>query len=333
MSFFGLITHWLPATILFALGVTAAVFAWLSFNSLGEPVAYGRRSRRANWIRVCTMATLTVLCFVLSLWGFTHTVIGVNTKAIVVDKTRGQVIGTMRSSGLTSKPMFATVVEFPGAVNAPVCIDFTPSVKGGYGVKLNTCFFINGNKVDWLSQFTRYNPKDFEALKSTWQSALSPLVAGKVKDYAPDQLTSERAAVANDIKNATSDWFASEQISVTLISLANWDFTNPEVGKIYDSAIAAQAQRSVSEASLDAVETQIQVMKSLADGQVATMESLGLMSEDARVKWLTLQYLANLRQAPSAVILDTSGNAVPAIPALQAPAVTAPVSATTVVTP
>lgn len=306
MSILGFLTGWFVASLGLVLGVVCLIWAV-------------NRLYRSDTLFAAVAGVGMVMFGLLFLHAATNVVVGPNDRAVVVESTTGQVIGDVRTPGLTGVPLFGPqVITFPGAQNLEVCNDFTPSVKGGYGVKLTTCFYFNAGSVDWVTQFKRYNRYSFDALKAAWFNQLSPLVAEVVKNVTPQQLTAERGSVAELMLSTMQPWFKKEGILVNSMSLPNWDFSNADVARVFDQTIVAQTAQAQEQAKFDAAQitrkTELYVVETqqlVAAEQWKALNALGITTEAGRLEWVKLQWLVGAK--PLMLIVDTTAG-VPAVP-------------------
>lgn len=270
---------------------------------------------------------LTVVCIFGFVFSATHGVIGVNKRAVVVSWATGSIVNETRSPGLTSLP-FATgrILIFNGGTSEQVCYDFTPSVLGGYEVRMKTCFLLNLRAVDWVAQYSKY-ATGYGDTVAIWGNQLAQYVAVAVKEYRPQDLTAKRDEVTDKIKTSTAPWLENEGIPVAGVALANWDFSNAQVAKAYDDTVIAQTRVMVAQADYNAAVTQRDVDTFRADTANMVLASrttalldavkrLGITSDQAKVDYLTLQWLAGV--SPSdlrSIILNMGTEQVqPAVP-------------------
>ncbi len=315
MSVLGWLANGWAATLFIILGLVSFVLTlWMAITYFDQ---YANKRKR---VILAVVFLLSTFLFGLgSHFSLTHRVIPFNQQGIVLDKTTGSIVGSMRESGLTTRPILSSEVKkFPAGTQQEVCWDFLPSVKGGYEVKLTTCFYLDLSRVDWVEHVTEYNTFNFETIKAAWGNQLAPKVAEAVKEYTPANLTAERGAVVKSINTETGSWFEAEQVPLVRVSLAFWDFTNPEVAKAFDDTVVAQTLSAKEQAEFDAAaierqtknykaDTDIQVLEKLTRGQLDAMRSLGIESEDAVIRFLTLQWLLSLERPPENLIISTTG--------------------------
>jgi hypothetical protein len=260
------------------------------------------------------MAVVEIFLIWVFIFGNTHRVVPLNHKGVVIDRTVGNIIGATRNSGLTNVPFFgSTLYLFPSASNQQVCYDFTPSVKGGYEVKMNVCFYIDMSKMNWVKQIERYNQYDYNNLVKVWIAQVSPKVAESIKEFMPADLTGQRAKVSQTILHATEEWFDSENMKLNNVAVANWNFTNPAVSQAYDQTVIAQTAQMRAQAELDAAKTKLEAIQTMAEGQSVALKKLGIVGENATVQWLYLQYLQGLNATPIVVVNSGSGNSSPIV--------------------
>jgi hypothetical protein len=270
-----------------------------------------------------------VLAITLCLFAFvchTHRVVGVNERAIVINRWSGQIVGDTRPSGTTTIPFLSgRVLSYPAEKSHEKCDDFTPSVQGGYEIKTHICFYFDASTVDWVNQFRRYNQSYTALSQGPWKNQLSPQVALATRNYIPSDLTNQRDKVTQDLFTTTGAWFKGEGITLNSIVLQNWDFTDAKIRDQYNQTIASQNQTLVYEQQLVAAqkqrdlqlyqqETKNEVLAAAARGELAYLNSLGVTDPDTIARILTIQYLQNLPTPPQNVILSTGGNVPPSAP-------------------
>lgn len=312
----------------FASGVWSVVFGLL-FLVMAVFLVYFLAIVEGGWEKIIG-TVFFFLGIVFCIWGFffsmTHRVVPVNERGIVYDATTGSIVGEPRGSGLTSIPFFGSrIVTFPASINYQACQDFTPSVKGGYEVKLTTCFYIDASQVDWVLQFKRYNQFEVAKILEIWRNQVAPNVAGAMKEYTPQQLTYERDTISQVILKSVKPWFDKEGIPVNSVSLVNWDFTNKDVSAAFDQTILANTKQAQEQALFDAskvkrdrelfeADTRVQVANRVATGQKDAMQVLGIKSEEGVLQWFMLQWLQGLPTPPGNLILSLGEKLPVAVP-------------------
>ena len=303
MDFLGFLANGWCGWIAFLLFIIFAILTLVNIfndNGLGKIVSI-------------ILGIVAILMFVEFIHGNTHRVIPLNYKAVVVDSTTGNIVGNTRNSGMIDFPFFgSSVYQFPSVTSQPICRDFTPSVKGGYEVKINVCFYADTSKMDWVGQIKKYNQYDYETLVNTWVPQIAPKVAESIKDNIPSDLTEKRAEVSTAIMKSTKEWFASENMQLNNVALTNWNFTNPEVSKAYDQTIIARTLEMKAQAELDAAKTRLEALETMSKGQATSMKELGIYGENAVVQWLYLQWLQGLDTTPI-VVVGSGNNTAPII--------------------
>lgn len=189
-----------------------------------------------------------------------------------------------------------------------------------------TCFYINLSQVDWLDQYSRY-ATGYDGLLNVWKNQLAQYIAFAVKEYKPQQLTEERNKVAEGIEAQVRPWFQSEEIPLSRVYLANWDFTNEEVGKAYDQTVIAQTKQIVAEAEYDAAETRRKtaeyeaetanlVVTSRTEVLREALDELEIDSEEWIIQYLTIQWLREVDPTSlRSIVLNVGGQQVqPTVP-------------------
>lgn len=308
-------TAWLLTVVGSALAVGAVYgcFSLLSERPLriGVTVAAG--------IAAITLCMFAFVCH-------THRVIGVNERAIVINRWTGQIVGDTRPSGTTRIPFLSSrVLTYPAEKSHETCDDFTPSVQGGYEIKTRVCFYFDASTVDWVNQFRRYNLSYTPLSAGPWQNQLSPQVALATRAYIPSDLTNQRDKVTQDILMTTGAWFKGEGITLNSVVLQNWDFTDAKIRDQYNQTIASQNQALVYEQQLVAAqkqrdlqlyqqETKNEVLAAAAQGEIAYLKALGVTDPDTIARILMIQYLQNLPNPPQNVVVSTGGNVQPSVP-------------------
>lgn len=265
-----------------------------------------------------------ILGVALLLFAITNFVVPLNQQGVVIDQTTGRIFGTF-NSGMGYKPLLGSYVSyFPVGTNIEECQEYTPSISGGYEVKLKVCYYIDTTKIDWGKMIMKYNKFDYVELKKTWVSQLMQYVAISVKDLSPQQLTFERDKVVASIKAGTSPWFENENMKLSMVVLANWDFVNKAVADAFDQTIQYQTLKNKAEAELQAAEverkkklyvqeTENQVLKTKVDGQVNAMKTLCTLASEDGMDCLTYLYLSEKGASPT-LIINSGGSTVPVLP-------------------
>jgi len=265
-------------------------------------------------------AGVLVVVEIFLVWAFifsgTHRVVPVNSIAILENTMAGKIENTLQS-GLVETPFIGYELHmFPAVQNLQICNEFTPSVKGGYGVKTNICFYINSSAVDWKAQVKSYNSWDTNALVGAWYNQVAGIVGDTIKEYSPADLTGNKLAISELLYGKVNPKFNQLGVQLNSVQFMNWDFQSAEMSAEYDKTITAQTQSIQAEAELARAEverktrmykqdTEILAMTQWVEAQKKQMELLELESEEAKLDWLKLQWL---RENPNSTVIVTMGN-------------------------
>lgn len=264
------------------------------------------------------------------IYSATHRVIPHNNVALTV--TASEVSTKLQGPGLAKKPLLASFRYFPSASQAELCQKYTPSVKGGYGVNIDLCFYFDASGVDWSSMVSRYGTTDTGTIYKRWQNQLSPFIAGSTKEFTPAELTDERAKVSSIIRESITPWFVDESVTLSRVALTNWDFSNPDVGAAFDKAIVYQnlvteenARKAAAEVSRGRQLYEVETANLVAKEQSKVLVNLSLEDDMAKVQFLFMQQLFTNPEALKAVVLNVGGSGT----GVSLPSTSAPVVAST----
>lgn len=259
-------------------------------------------------------SVFTVVIFLLYTFSCTHFITAINEKSIVIDWTRGKLIGTY-TSGLNKKPFFSKVINRPSNPQMEVGITYAPSVKGGYEINCTFTLYVDASKVDWGKQYTRYGMEDFEDIKRLWHNKTKTMLADIVKACAPQEITENRAKIQKLALDAFKTYFDSEEIPLVDLQFVNWDFSDQNIKNAFNNAVKEQTQKATAQANLDASDIQIQTMEKMAAAKRKAIDILGLEDQNAISNWLIIQYLNEHPNSTQNIILNIGGGSVsPAIP-------------------
>ena len=293
--------------------VSTWVFVIVAIILLSIAVGVLSEDRKTSIVLV-----VAALVFV-GLWLFSasHRIVSVNYQGVIFSGNDGKVLNQVKS-GLANKPFFGWISEFPDVTNQEMCPVFSSSASGGYGVNITLCFYYNASAVDWSNQIGLSGKVNFEEIQSIWVNQLAQIVAETVKDFQIADLTNKRQQVAERLFNKTQPFFNNYGVTLNQVVVNNWDFSNPEVGKLFDDTIQAQTIQAQEDAKLKASETarkrqlyEAETEVLLATEKAKVAKSLGLDS-DAMVQYLWIQALSDSGKMPEMLILTTANQ--PVIP-------------------
>ena len=226
----------------------------------------------------------------------THRVVPINERWVVINKIKAKVDGGVRKSGITQKPLLGTkILKFPGAKEQPFCVDYTPALKEGYEISTHICGVYDASNLDWVKIYTQYNFSEEAQMLSYWANQSKELVSLALKEVNYTKITTDRAGVATEIRDALLPWFTDFGVDVSRIQLSNWDFTSAEVRLEVDRASAASMKSTVESQLLEAakiarkrqlyeVETANQILEKRGSGLEELMESLGITEDSAKAE-------------------------------------------------
>lgn len=261
---------------------------------------------------------ILVICWYTAATGF---FVPVNQVALLVDNANGTVIGNKLPAGIQHRSILNTdYLLYPAATEQEWCADYTPSIQGGFEVKLTICVYYDASNTDWASIFSKTNKRSDGEVYAYWQNQLRSTVAETVKTLQRVDLTDNRATVQESLKKAMGTWFNELGIAVISVKLPNWDFTSDSVRQAFDDNATSQAgllqakanlEKAASERELQLfqADTQIQVLDALAKGQSAALDELKINSDQARA-WFLIQreIVALMASRPDATIVVSVGS-------------------------
>lgn len=231
-----------------------------------------------------------------------------NQRGVVINAITADVGNTVLEPGMHNLGLFGNLHQFPAASEVQLCNNFTPSVKGGYGVVLSVCYYANTTQVNWVEQYRKYNTLDYNALTAIWFNKLTPLVASTVKDYNPQDLTDRREAILLSLAEVSAPVFTTDGVELGYVSLVNWDFTSPEIKAAFDKSAVANTLVAEERAKLAAAEKrreremyEAETANAVASQYIKGIQSLGMKSEDV-MQYLTIRTLIEQGTLPQVVI-------------------------------
>jgi hypothetical protein len=249
-------------------------------------------------VRLFALISLTFAILFALGWHYsaTHRVVPINERWVIINKIKAKVDGGVRGSGITQKPLLGTeILKFPGAKEQPFCVDYTPALKEGYEITTHVCGVYDASDLDWVQIYAQYNFTEEAQMLNYWASQSKELVSSALKEVNYTKITTDRAAVANEIRDSLTPWFSEFGVNVSRIQLSNWDFTSAEVRLQVDQASAASMKSTVETQLLEAakiarkrqlfeVETANQILEKRGLGLKELMESLGIEDDNAKAE-------------------------------------------------
>lgn len=259
----------------------------------------------------------------------THAVIPLDQVAVVENTNTGQIDGDLRPAGIVNVPFSGTsLLYFPSQKSYQWCDDYHPAAAGGIAIKITPCWNVDLSGVDWKSLVIKTGKTNATDILASMHNLLSDRVASVVRTQTIDQL-GDQVTISASLKEKAGDVF--KDIPLNSVSIQNWDFENPEVGKAYDQAAVSQTGKLVAEADQKAAlaerdaqvtraTTQNQILALQTTGLAQAMSALGIVDSQSRAavlqERLLLDYLAAHPNAT--IIVSAGGNAVNAGPAIPA---------------
>lgn len=262
-------------------------------------------------------------------WFQTHRIVPVNHVG-VSRSTFSQDLQGLHEPGIASKPFFGSMYQYPASTRYEKCEQYTPAIKGSYGIVLDLCFYYNTGQVDWLEEIYSTGSLNAGSIMGVWRNSIVGDVARSIKKYTPEALSDNRAEVERAIFENVSPWFDERGVPLTGISFKNWDFASAEVAKAFDESIVSQRriteQTALYEAakiSRDRETFEAETARLVAERQKEALNTLGL-SGQAAVDYLWIKLLGEQGKAPDVLILNGTSNVPVSIP-LPTPKQTQPV--------
>lgn len=261
---------------------------------------------------------VTLFVFSSAWWFQTHRIVA--TQYVGVSKAAlSQELKGLYQAGVIPKPFFGDVHQYPASSSFERCEQYTPAIKGSYGITLDLCFYYNTGNVDWLKEVNRTGSLDANYIMSVWRNSIVGDVARSVKEYTPEALSDNRSDVEAEIFNNVSPWFAERGIPLVRVSFKNWDFTSPEVASSFDASIVSQRKITEQNALLEAAKIsrereryEAETAKLVAEWQKEALDELGLEGQSA-IDYLWIKMLSEQGKSPDVVILGAA-NAPVSIP-------------------
>ncbi len=252
---------------------------------------------------------------ILSISGFawfqTHRIIPVQQVGVVQNSITQELSGSF-PAGLVSKPFFGKVYHFPASSSYERCEQYTPAIKGSYGIILDLCFYYDTANVDWVNEIQETGSLEVGKIWSVWRNSIVGDVAESVKEYTPEALSANRAEVELAIYNNIKDWYVERGIPLVSISLKNWDFASEQVATQFDESIVSQRRITEQTALLEAAqvsrqreEYEAETARIVAELQRKSLEELGFEG-DVAIQYLWIKAMVEAGQMPDVIILGTS---------------------------
>lgn len=259
------------------------------------------------------LTVLAVLAFAGGFWFQTHRIVPVNNVGVARASFSQELSGPF-PAGVVSKPFFGNVSNFPASTDMERCENFTPAIKGAYGITMDICFYYNTGAVNWLTEIESTGSLNAGSIMAVWRNSLVGDVARTVKDYTPEALSEDRSAVELAIFESVNPWFVERGVELTRLSLKNWDFTDPTVAAAFNEGIVSQRRIAEEAALMSAAELrrnretyEAETSRMVAETQKQSLDQLGLEGE-AAVQYLWIKALLELNKAPDVLILNGGGN-------------------------
>lgn len=261
---------------------------------------------------------LSIIMAVVGAWGQTHRI--VNTQHVGISKsTFSQELRGLYPSGITTKPFFGSIYQYPSSSSFERCEKYTPAIKGSYGITLDLCFYYDTGNTDWLKEINRTGSLDAGHIMSVWRNSVVGDVAKSVKDYTPEALSDNRVGVEKSIFENVLPWFSERGVPLMRVSFKNWDFTSPDVAKSFDDSIVSQRKITEQTALFEAAKIsrerelyEAETARQVAEQQKLSLNLLGLTG-DAAVQYLWIKVLSENNKTPDILILG-AGNTPVSIP-------------------
>lgn len=301
---------------------SAVLFFILALAALG--IALSLIVSDDNRLRLLSILAIAFFILFAFAWHFsaTHRVVPINERWVITNKIKARIDGSVRSSGLTTKPLLGTkIIKFPGAREQPFCIRYTPALKEGYEIFVDVCGNYNAAGLDWVEVYSEYNFTEEEQMLEYWANQSKEVVSLALQEVNYSKITKERPAVSTKIREQLNPWFDQFGVSVSNIKMSNWDFTSEEVKKQVDAASAASMRTTVESQLLEAakiarerqqyeVETANLILDDRANGLEALFNQLDISSDNAKAELASQMTWFTLAQNPPEgvqIILSVGG--------------------------
>lgn len=284
--------------ILFAIAFVAVIWAILDGD---------------NGTRVFVGVVAVVLLFG-ALYAQTHTI--VPTQSVGISRNSlSQELSQELPPGLQSKPFFGRIYTFPSSTATEYCTQYNPSLKGSYGVNVDLCYYINTENVNWRNEVESTGSLDSNFIWNVWRNSVVSRVAEAIKTYTPEQVSENRDVVEAKIFENVTPWFNDRGVTVSTVSLVNWDFTSDTVAATFDESIVSQRKITEQAALLEAAKLsrERQLYESDTALQVALaqqemLNNLGFVGQDA-INYLWITLYKEQETAPNMVIVPSGVDA------------------------
>jgi len=136
-----------------------------------------------------------------------------------------------------------------------------------------------------------------------------------VKNYTPEQLSDERSVVEDALFTNVNIWFIERGITLSRVSLTDWDFTSPDVAQTFDESISSQRKITEQTALLEAAKIsrerqlyEVDTAVLVAGKNVDTMQLYGFNGNET-IQYLWIKYLTEAGDndpMPDTLILNTT---------------------------
>ncbi len=290
--------------------ITVVLFLWgLSYLA----------GRDKDNIAAGVLIILAVVAFAGAFWAQTHRIVSVNHVGVARSSFSQELSGPF-PAGVVSKPFFGSVSEFPASTDMERCENFTPAIKGAYGISMDVCFYYNAGAVNWLTEIERTGLVNANGIMAVWRNSIVGDVARTTKDYTPEALSEDRSVVEKAILESVNPWFTERGVELTRLSLKNWDFTDSTVAAAFNEGIVSQRRIAEEAALMSAAELrrnretyEAETSRMVAETQKQSLDQLGLEGE-AAVQYLWIKALLELNKAPDVLILGGGNVSVPFSP-------------------
>jgi hypothetical protein len=249
-----------------------------------------------------------IIAGVLGAWFQTHRI--VPTQQVGISKsTFSQELAGLYPSGLAPKPFFGAIYTFPSSSDLERCEQFTPAIKGSYGITVDLCFYYDAGNINWLDEVNDTGFLNANQIMQVWRNSVVGDVAKSVKSFTPEALSDNRSRVEAALFENVSPWFVERGIPLSRVSFKNWDFTSTEVAQAFDASIVSQRKITEQTALLEAAKIsrerevyEAETTRLVADLQKQSLNLLGFEGSDA-VQYLWIKLMADNDRVPDTVIL------------------------------
>jgi hypothetical protein len=257
------------------------------------------------------LAVSAVIAGVLGAWFQTHRIVPTQYAGIGKNSFTQKLSGPY-PSGIAPKPFFGSMYQYPASSALERCEQYTPAIKGSYGITLDLCLYYDAGNVNWVKEVNRTGSLGADRIMAVWRNSIVGDVARSVKDFTPEALSDNRSEIEQAIFENISPWFKERGVPLTRVSFKNWDFTSEEVAKSFDASIVSQRKITEQTALFEAAkvsrkreEYEAETARLVAERQKDSLTLLGLQG-DAAVQYLWIKALTESNKTPDVLILGTN---------------------------